>query len=222
MKTVYINPIKTSTRIASQKPVGIKVGGSTLFGKIVGEARIRKVTNDSKVITEKVFIANDFCDYRILNKNGECLGFTTLHSYSPGTNNQYGVDCRYTAFPGAIHVEKMESLDDSYIGVGTLLHELAVLASKKAGFEGRVLLDAEKSSHIFHYKFGFRSMGHRYWLYDEKIEREIEKAERKIRKGLISSTKEHDTSHLGPIPMYLPEEEIQEIISGLSHSRLLL
>lgn len=174
------------------------------YGKAVGRAKVKKITSGSKISPETVYITNKFSTYYILDRNGECLGSTTLHLYKPGINREYGVDFEYKKFPGAVYVENMESLDDNYLGIGTLLHNLAVSISNQAGYGGRVLLDAEKSSHIFHYKFGFRSMGLRPWLYDEAIEREIERAERKIKRGIISSTKDHDTSHLGPIAMYLP------------------
>ncbi len=179
-----------------------------IFGHIIDTAIIKKVKDDSKVVPVKVYITNEHNHYYILDKNGECLGSTTLHICNPNSSGEYS--------PGAVYVENMESFYDNYLGAGSLLHEIAVVISKNAGFEGRVILDAEKSSHIFHYKFGFRALGEKPWLLDEAIEREIGRAERKIQRGIIQSTKEHDTEHLGSIPMYLPEETANEILKRTS------
>ena len=175
---------------------------------IIGETTVDKIKGGS-IVPIKAYIVKgaNQPDYRLIdNKNNE-LGFTTLHFYHPCKEKVYGVDYKYERFPGAVYIENMESLYDNYRGVGNVLHEVAVRIAQQEEYKGRVLLDAEKSSHIFHYKFGFRSMGEEHYLKDEAIENEIEKAQRK------SSTKEHDTSHLGPIPMYLPEETIQEILN---------
>ncbi len=181
---------------------------------IVGEARLEKIKSGSKVIPVVAYIVKGFpFNYSLIDKQNNELGFTSLHLYSPKENKTYGVDYECGKFPGAVYVEDMYSSTDGYVGVGNALHEIAVTVSKNAGYGGRVLLDAEKSSHIFHYKFGFRSMGDRCYFLDESIENEIEKAERKIRKGIISSMKDHDTSHLGPISMYLPEEIIRTILN---------
>ncbi len=192
----------------------VKVISKNNVNNIVGEARLEKMKGGSKIIPIVTYVVKSFpLNYSLIDKQNNELGFTSLHLYSSKENKIYGVDYEYSKFPGAVYVEDMYSSADGYVGIGNALHEIAVNISKNAGYSGRVLLDAEKSSHIFHYKFGFRSLGERCYIRDESIENEIEKAERKIQKGIISSMKDHDTSHLSPIPMYLPEEIIRTIVN---------
>ena len=210
-----INYQRVSANSPALKPIITKpVTGLSLKSSadyIIGETTIGKIKQNT-IVPVKAYIVkstNQF-DYYLIDAQGNELGFITLHNYYPGERKNYGASYEQK-FPGAIYVENIETLSDDYKGVGNSLHKVAVGISKQSGYDGRVLLDAEKSSHIFHYKFGFRSMGRKHYLKDKAIEHEIEKAERKIKRGVISSTKDHDTSRLGPIPMYLPEETISEI-----------
>ena len=208
-----INYQKVGANSSRLKPIIELSSRSNKTYFIIGETTIGKIKQNT-IVPVKVYIArseNQF-DYYLMDAQGNELGFTTLHHYRPGERKSYSASYEQK-FPGAIYVENIETLSDDYQGIGNSLHTVAVEISKQSGYEGRVLLDAEKSSHIFHYKFGFRSMGKKHYLRDEAIEHEIKKAERKINKGIISSTKDHDTSHLGPIPMYLPEDAISETLN---------
>ena len=205
----------TSLKLRPSEPAQTIISSRSTIDTIIGETIIGKRKKES-IVPVKIFIVQSInpCDYYLIDSKNNKLGSTTLHIYSPRENKTYGVEYKYKKFPGAVYVDEMESLYDDYIGVGNALHELAVMVAQRAGYQGRVFLDAEKSSQIFHYKLGFRAMGENHYLKDEAIENEIEKAEKKIRRGIISSTKEHDTSRLGPIPMYLPEEAIQEVLKS--------
>lgn len=59
-------------------------------------------------------------------------------------------------------------------------------------------------SHIFHYLFGFRSASRKN---NEDIEHALEVAERR------KSKRDYDSTYLGIIHMYLPEDKIPEILS---------
>lgn len=58
--------------------------------------------------------------------------------------------------PPRIFIVNMENNSD-YAHVGNALHEATFKASLRLGAKGRVLLDAVRDTHYFHYKNGFRS-----------------------------------------------------------------
>ncbi len=216
---MIVNSQTLSSR--SLNHTGLKAVSASHIGRlaskgdcIIGETTIDKIRHGARVPIKAYIVKGaNFSDYHLIDNKNNKLGFTVLHFYRQGEEKVYGVDYKYERFPGAVYVERMESLCDDCRGIGSVLHEVAVRIARQEGYEGRVLLDAEKSSHIFHYKFGFRSMGEKYYLKDEAIENEIERAQKRVRRGIILSTKEYDTSHLGPISMYLPEDIISEILS---------
>ena len=118
------------------------------------------------------------------------LGF--FHSYEDSTY-----------FPGAINVEMMEGHNSKY-KAGNALHDIAVKASHIQGYKGRVDLDASWTSHLFHYQYGFRD-------HDGIVASEYKEAIKKKESGEIKSTREHKTTNLGLVTMYLPEEEVERI-----------
>ena len=171
------------------------------LNKLIGEATLPG-EEENKISIETG--TKDPNKYYFINDSGKKLGYIELTSLS----GSYGPDNKQTS---------KRNLYVSYIkshggGIGTLMHEFAVALSKQKGFKGRVTLDAKYSSHIFHYLFGFRSSGETHIDDDKSIELALEFAEGRVRKGSARSKKDYDTSYLGHIRMYLPEDKIGEIL----------
>ena len=86
-------------------------------------------------------------------------------------------------------------------GLGPTIQKLYLEITDKFGYGKRIFFDAEFSSHIFHYSSGYRAVNP---LDNERIENELCIAHDRKDRGEIKSFKEHSTSHLGGIKMYLP------------------
>ena len=99
-----------------------------------------------------------------------------------------------------MHVHLMESQENNkYKGIGTALHQIAVEASFREDCDG-VYLSAQKGSHLFHYKCGFRA--------------ERDEINRLLEQLNITSQTNHDlpsTRDLGDVLMILTKEHAQQI-----------
>lgn len=102
-----------------------------------------------------------------------------------------------------LYIYYMESSLLHYHNVGTALHEHAFRESIKAGKNGRIHLQAYKSSHYFHFLNGFRPCPEE----DEYEDREIW-----LKKflGLPQANGRVDSSSIGCRSMYLPDATIEE------------
>lgn len=153
----------------------------------------------------RIFIKTSHKDpnkYYFIDEDREKLGYICLTSSA----DNYGPE-------GSPKRNLYVSYIKSYKkGIGSLMHEFAVLLSKQKGFKGRITLQATNGSHIFHYLSGFRSSTETHINDDKSIELAIEFAEGRVRKGSARSKKDYDTSYLGHLRMYLPEDKISEIL----------
>jgi|GEM_PF-7088770 len=192
-------PART-TRSQAAPPIS-RTLHSTGLNKLVGEATLPGEEENKISIKTGTKDPNK---YYFINDSGKKLGYIELTSSS----ESYGPDNRQ-ASKRNLYVSYIKSHGG---GIGTLMHEFAVVLSKQKGFKGRVTLLATNGSHIFHYLSGFRSSTETHIDDDKSIELAIEFAEGRVRKGTARSKKDYDTSYLGHMHMYLPENKISEIL----------
>jgi hypothetical protein len=165
--------------------------------KIIGEALL---AGESKILIKPS--RKDPNKYYFLNTDGQKLGYVCLENSCAN----YGPD---GSPERNLYVSYIRSYEK---GIGSLMHEFAVLLSEQRGFKGRVTLQATNGSHIFHYLAGFRSSSKTHTDDDKSIQLAIEFAENRVKKGTARSKKDYDTSYLGYMHMYLPEDKIIEIV----------
>lgn len=185
---------------------------------IVGETEITTPeSDDAYSSTVKTYIAKSDKKpntYFFVDEYGEKLGYIELSVCETITNHEasypLGIGKR-KKMPGAIHVAEMKSFCR---GTGNAMHEFAVVLSNDLGYKGRVILEAARSSHIFHYSFGFRSVSENK---NEDIKQALQIAEQRVqdaaKRGKRISKKDYDSTYLGIIHMYLPDNIIPEILS---------
>ena len=87
-----------------------------------------------------------------LNVDGREVGFTIIDKA------QKDADIDRPYLDDHLCVHSMEAKENhTYKGIGSALHQIAVEVSFKEGSQGKLFLHAQKSSHTFHYKCGFRA-----------------------------------------------------------------
>ncbi|MBI3623183.1 hypothetical protein HY212_03855 [Candidatus Pacearchaeota archaeon] len=184
--------------------------------RVVGETEITTCEPDSThPSTVKVYIAKSERKpntYFFIDGFGEKLGCIELWICKMIVNDEtYYPLSKRKKFPGAMHVAWIKSFSS---GTGNAMHEFAVVLSNKLGYKGRVILEAARSSHLFHYLFGFRSISQKD---NEDIKQALQLAEQRVqdaaKRGEKKSKKDYDSTYLGIIHMHLPEDAIPEILN---------
>ncbi len=186
--------------------------------RIIGETEITTCEPDSNYSSiVKVYIAKSDKKpntYFFVDEIGEKLGFIELSACETIMHHEISYPLcigKRKKNPGAIHIAEMKSFCS---GTGNAMHEFAVVLSNKLDYKGRVILEAARSSHIFHYLFGFRSVSQRN---NEDIKQALEFAEQRVqdaaKRGKIISKKDYDSTYLGMINMHLPDDTIPEILN---------
>lgn len=154
--------------------------------------------------TKEGFIELGFMKLDMLSIKGDFVGSTFHPFVRQGENvNQYHVkNENYKETISKAFIQDMIAWQNkSYKGIGTALMQIAIEKSFKYGFEGRLMLDAARNSHGFHYLMGLRTFPLYFSERDEIIKDELEKAKKENREPI--------TSILGSFYMYLPIETIE-------------
>lgn len=118
---------------------------------------------------------------------------------------EYGIPEEFIGYgkdPKRLHKVKLEGLytqpeSENYKGSGHLLLK-AIEEQYRDRFDGRIVLEATRSSHVFYYIHGFRAV-------ENTKNREIESALQ-----TSDAKKKPNTSHLRSVIMYLPDETGKE------------
>lgn len=104
---------------------------------------------------------------------------------------------------------------DQFPGIGSALMQVAAEFGLKKGCEGRIMLTADWSSHIFHYKMGLRALRSEY---NQQIEAAMKRK---------PSSRETDvknlpsTAWLGSIAMYMPKDSAAALIEKIHTTPIL-
>ena len=233
----YLTTSNTTIKAIEKLPILVKESKLTLEelkqkahnlnleGEAVGQALVIDRATSKQVetiITKETWGISE--KYRIYAGSNE-LGSITAYKLSYQivdlgdwkliSHGKYGVRDADAPYKDSFYVLDIRSPEnDKFQGVGTTLHQLVVERSRELGLEGRVTLDAAKSSHVFHAKTDFQV--------EEPTKRE--KIDKKLAEEIQASANEKrqlNTRDLGSVIMYLPEESIAEWEKRISLSPIL-